>query len=178
MLTVEQLTSATPEELLADYAAVLRELRSREIVRTNNAPAGDYAEWLAQRALGGVLAPNSVKSYDLTLEDGTLIQVKARVVSEPITRSQRQMSPFRSWDFRLGALVQLSSADYSVVRAALVPASEIRSRATHRSHVNGDVAFMTDDLLSAPGARDVTAAFRAAAQDGPRAPDSERSKHV
>ncbi|KQP82156.1 hypothetical protein [Aeromicrobium sp. Leaf291] len=178
MLTVEQLTSATPEQLLAGYAAVLRELRSREIVRTNNAPAGDYAEWLAQRALGGVLAPNSVKSYDLTLDDGTRVQVKARVVGHPILNSQRQMSPFRSWDFGLGALVQLSSVDYSVLRATLVPTSEIRSRATYRSHVSGDVAFMTDDLLGAPGARDVTAAFRAAAQDGPRAPDSERLKHV
>lgn len=165
MLTVEQLTSATPEQLLAGYAAVLRELRSREIVRTNNAPAGDYAEWLAQRVLGGVLAPNSVKSYDLTLEDGTRVQVKARVVGDPISSSQRQMSPFRSWDFDLGALVQLSATNYTVVRAALVPADEIRNRATYRAHVNGHIAFMTEDLLGAPGAQDVTRPFNIAASD-------------
>jgi hypothetical protein len=162
VLTDDQLTSATPEQLLASYAAVLRELRDREIVRTNNAPAGDYAEWLAQRALGGVLALNSAKSHDLTLRDGTLVQVKARVVGNPMQRSQRQASPFRSWDFDKAALVLLSATDYSVVRASLVPRDEVRKRATYRKHVNGDVVFMTDELLGCDAANDVTEAFRAA----------------
>lgn len=178
MLTDAQLTTATPEELLATYAAVLAELRTREVVRTNNAPAGDYAEWLAAGALGGTLAPNAVKSYDLTLEDGALVQVKARVVGNPIQSAQRQISPFRSWDFDIGALVQLSSVDYTVVRATLVPTAEISSRATYRAHVNGHVAFMTDDLLSAPGARDVTSEFRPAARRSPWTSDTKRADDV
>lgn len=49
---------STPE-LLAGYASRLAELRRRGVLRTNNPPAGDYAEWLVQRALGGNLAPIS-----------------------------------------------------------------------------------------------------------------------
>ena len=55
-------------ELLAGYAGILAELRRRGVVRTNNAPVGDYAEWLAARALGGEIVANaSEKSYDLRL---------------------------------------------------------------------------------------------------------------
>jgi len=116
----------TIAELLAGYSRTLAELRRRGVVRTNNAPAGDYAEWLATKGLGGELAGNSVKSYDLTLATGERVQVKARVVSEPATRSQLQTSSFRSWDFDLAALVLLRVSDYQVVRAVLVPSEVVR----------------------------------------------------
>jgi len=87
----------TVADLLAGYARILAELRRRGVVRSNNAPAGDYAEWLAARGLGGALADNSsVKSYDITLPSGERVQVKARVVSEPPIAGQLQTSPFRS----------------------------------------------------------------------------------
>ncbi|MGZ4481812.1 MAG: hypothetical protein ACXVY5_06365, partial [Gaiellales bacterium] len=49
-------------------------------------------------ATGGKLAPNSQKSWDVDAPEGRL-QVKARLVSDLKNRSQRQVSPFRSWDF-------------------------------------------------------------------------------
>jgi hypothetical protein len=70
--------------LLSSYASILAELRQRGVVRSANAPAGDYAEWLCSRALGGTLVDNfSVKSHDLVLADARRVQVKARVTSEP-----------------------------------------------------------------------------------------------
>ncbi|MEU3627856.1 hypothetical protein [Amycolatopsis coloradensis] len=63
------LGTASVADLLAGYAAILRELRNRGVVRPRNAPLGDYAEHLAQRVYGGELAPNSVKSYDLLAAD-------------------------------------------------------------------------------------------------------------
>jgi len=55
-------------ELLSGYARTLAELRSRGIVRTNNAPADDHAEWLVARALNATLADDkAAKSYVLTL---------------------------------------------------------------------------------------------------------------
>jgi hypothetical protein len=39
------------------YRAFLRELKGRGVIRTENAPAGDYAEYLVAAALGGKLAP-------------------------------------------------------------------------------------------------------------------------
>ena len=53
------LSSHTAAELFALYRSILRELRARGVVRTENAPAGDYAEHLVARALGGTLASNS-----------------------------------------------------------------------------------------------------------------------
>jgi hypothetical protein len=56
----------TVGELLSTYAEIFAELRERGVVRSANAPAGDYAEWLCSRALGATLADNfSVKSHDL-----------------------------------------------------------------------------------------------------------------
>ena len=40
------------------------------MIRTENAPVGDYAEYLVARALGGQLAPNSEKSWDVVGSDG------------------------------------------------------------------------------------------------------------
>jgi hypothetical protein len=74
------LSAASPRELLATHERLLGELRRRNVVRTNDAPSGQYAEWLAQQILGGELAPNSVKSFDLITATGERIQVKARVI--------------------------------------------------------------------------------------------------
>src|SRR5947199_2346102 len=113
--------AARTPDLLMGYARILGELRRRGVVRSANAPAGDYAEWLCWRALGGALEPNSKKSYDLVDDEGRTIQVKARVVSDPPKPGQVQTSPFRSWDFSHVAFVLLDERDYHVQRAALLP---------------------------------------------------------
>lgn len=151
-------------DLLGQYAAILRDLRTRGVVRSANAPAGDYAEWLFARALGGRLVENfSVKSYDLTLPDEIRVQVKTRVVSDPPRRAQVQTSPFRSWDFHLAGLLLLRDTDYGVLRAALVPVEVVRELSVFRAHVNGAVVHMTDSLLGHQSARDVTHDLRQAA---------------
>lgn len=87
------MTKASVAELLTGYANTLAELRRRGVLRTNNPPAGDYAEWLIRKALGGALAPNSEKSHDVTLDDGQPVQVKARVVSTPRGPVRRRHHP-------------------------------------------------------------------------------------
>jgi hypothetical protein len=71
--------------------AIVRELLSRGIVRSANAPAGDYAELLVQRACGGALAPKSQKSWDVLTPNGRRLQVKARVITPE--NPSRQLSP-------------------------------------------------------------------------------------
>lgn len=137
----------TPE-LFTLYRATLAELRGRGIVRTENAPAGDYAEYLVATALGGELAPNSEKSWDVRLEDGRRVQVKARVVSDPPRRSQRQLSPFRSFDFDTAIIVLLADTDYSVWRAVELPQSVVESTATYNAHVNGHIFNAKDEILN------------------------------
>lgn len=153
-------------ELLAGYASALAELRRRGVVRSGNAPAGDYAEWLVSKALGGRLADNfSVKSWDVLLPNGARVQVKTRLVSSPPSPGQLQTSPFRSWDFEQAALVLLRGSDYGVHRATLIPVAVVEAAGRWRAHVNGYVVTMSAALLDHPTARDITEALREAASE-------------
>lgn len=156
---------ATVDELLSGYANILAELRRRGVVRSANAPVGDYAEWLCARALEATLVGNfSVMSHDLVLSDGRRVQVKARVTSDPPTAGQLQTSPFRSWDFDLAALVLFRDYDYEMRRAVLVPMNVVRSQATFRQQVNGSVVMMRASLLDHVDAEDITDRLRGAAR--------------
>ena len=135
-------------ELLALSRAILAELRRRGVIRTGNAPAGDYAELLVQRATSGELAPNSQKSWDVLAGDGERLQVKARVVTDPRASGERQLSVFRSWDFD-AAVVVLFDDDFRVWRAARLPVETFRAAARFVEHVSGHRVFATDELLDA-----------------------------
>jgi hypothetical protein len=114
-------------------------LKGRGVIRTENAPVGDYAEYLVATALGGQLATNWEKAWDVRGGDGEKLQVKARVVSEPAEPGQLQLSPFRSFGFDSAVIVLLSATDYAVTRASKVPRYVVESSAAYRQHVNGKV---------------------------------------
>jgi hypothetical protein len=159
---VPDLSTFSESGLFSLYRAILSELKSRGVIRTENAPVGDYAEYLVATALGGQLAPNSEKSWDVLSNDGEKLQVKARVVSDPAEPGQLQLSPFRSFGFDSAVIVLLSAADYAVVRASKVPRYVVESSATYRQHVNGKVLFARPQIMGHPEATDLTAALRAA----------------
>jgi hypothetical protein len=156
------LSALSEPGLFALYRAILRELKSRGVIRTENAPVGDYAEYLVATALGGKLAPNSEKAWDVLGHDGEKLQVKARVVSDPAEPGQLQLSPFRSFGFDSAVLVLLSATDYTVSRASKVPRHVVEASAVYRKHVNGKVLFARPDIMGHPDATDLTAALRAA----------------
>jgi hypothetical protein len=103
--SADTLAELTTGELLALSRGILAELRRRGVIRSGNAPAGDYAELLVQRATGGELAPNSQKSWDVETPTGVHLQVKARVVTNPNASGERQLSVFRSWEFDAAVIV-------------------------------------------------------------------------
>lgn len=141
------LTKMSIGELLGLSRKVLAELRKRGVLRAANAPTGDYAEWLVQRATGGRLEPNSKSSWDLETADGERLQVKARVVVNPRDRGQRQLSPFRSWDFN-AAVIVLFDDEFEVWKAAWLSVAKLKQCARYAKHVNGNLVFATDELLS------------------------------
>jgi hypothetical protein len=154
-------------DLLAGYARTLNVLRSRGVIRTANAPVGDFAEWLVWKAFGGRIEPNSTKSHDVTDAVGRKLQVKARLISPNPTAGQLQTSVFRSWDFDLAILVLLGERDYVVMQAAMLPVHVFEkghANARWSTHVKGWSVFMTPALMRHPDAIDVTAQLRAAAQ--------------
>ena len=122
--------------LLRQYASLLGELKRRGVLRTNNAPIGDYAEYLAQRVYGGELQPNSNKSFDLMAPDRTRIQVKARALG-PQTRPQAKFSPFRSFDFDTAVFVAFDLSTYAIVWAREVPVTTVAAEVSYSAHVNG-----------------------------------------
>lgn len=130
------------------------------MVRTENAPAGDYAEFLVAAALGGDLAPNSEKSYDV-LADGVRLQVKARVVSDPPRSGQLQLSTFRSFDFDEAVIVLLDDHDYGVRHAIRLPVEHLQAVAVHDQHVNGYRVHARAALMTSPHAVDISALLRA-----------------
>lgn len=146
-------------ELLRLYEAILSELLRRKVVRSRNAPAGDFAEYLAARAYQGQLAPPSAKSWDVRAGDGRLLQVKCRVVS---TGRGGNYSFFRSWDFDACVFVQLDVDSYQVATAVEVPVAGVRALARASVHVNGARIGLREDLLALDGAVDRTADFRQA----------------
>jgi hypothetical protein len=49
------LSAFSDSGLFSLYRAILSELKCRGVIRTENAPVGDYAEYLVATALGGHL---------------------------------------------------------------------------------------------------------------------------
>jgi hypothetical protein len=156
------LSALSESGLFSLYRAILRELKSRGVIRTENAPVGDYAEYLVATALGGQLAPNSEKSWDVLGNDGEKLQVKARVVSNPAEPGQLQLSPFRAFGFDSAVIVLLSATDYAVSRASKVPRYVVETCAVYRQHVNGKVLFARPEIMGHPDATDLTATLQAA----------------
>ncbi|MBS2033272.1 MAG: hypothetical protein JST54_35690 [Deltaproteobacteria bacterium] len=126
-------------------------------MRTNDAPLGQWAEWLARRVLGGTLERNSSKSHDLVTPKGRRVQVKARLVRDLKRREDRQLSVFRSFEFD-ECLVLLFDPEYSVRRAAVLPSALVQEHAKFRKHVNGAVLFATNEVLDLGG--DLTDQFQ------------------
>ena len=64
-------------ELLKLHSDALHELQSRNVLRTQNNPTGDYGEWLFAEKLGLKLEGNSAKGYDATDANGVRYQIKS-----------------------------------------------------------------------------------------------------
>ena len=151
-------------DLLALSRCVLRELRARGVIRSGNAPAGDYAEGLAQIATRGTLAGNAQKSWDILTPTGERLQVKARIVTDPKKAGERQLSVFRSWDFD-AAMIVLFDDEFSVWKAAKLPAATVQAHSRRVEHVNGWRFNARDDILEL--GEDWTPRLQAAAKDEP-----------
>jgi hypothetical protein len=128
-------------QLLATSAAVIDELLHRGLARTRNSPLGDLAESIALRAYGGLLAPNSEKSYDLLADDGRRIQVKARLV-DPTDRRTQQFSAFRSWSFEVALFVLFDARTYDIIWARELSSADVQSLGRRVEHTNSSAVLV------------------------------------
>lgn len=56
--------------LLGRYAEISKEIANHPWMRNNNSPLGDLAERIVAEGLGGTVADNNAKGYDVELPDG------------------------------------------------------------------------------------------------------------
>jgi hypothetical protein len=162
--TPDQFTTASVRDLLKLHGAVLDELRRREVVRTSNSPVGDYAELLFATAFGWELERSSAAGHDATDKDGLRYQVKSRRLTK--ANGSRQLSflrrlPEKKFDFLAAVLFDGSC---QVQRAIILPHEGLEARCRYSKHANGWLFRLEDSCWDMPGARDVTAEIRAAAE--------------
>jgi len=163
------LSRFSPIDLLRLNADAVVELRGRGVVRTLNAPLGDYAEWLFCQAFHWEVADNSTKDVDARDDEGTRYQIKGRRLVQPNT--SRQLGAIRRLDERnfdvLAAV--LFDADFSVMRAALIPHSLVLASAKRVENTNSWRFMLRNGVWECEGVRDVTNALvTAQSLDWPR----------
>ena len=151
---MEELQTMSEVELLQTHNAVITELRYRGVVQTNNNPIGDYTEWLVCKHLGLEPQPNSQKAFDATGPDGIRYQIKGR---RSATRSV-QFSPIRNleqrgFDFVIAVAF---NEDYSIQFAVKVEFAAVSTLARYRSHINGHVLILTDNIVEQSGVEDIS----------------------
>lgn len=171
-LASTDLRSAKPEDLLALFARIVDELLSQGVVRSTNNPVADYSEYLTARAFGLTLVANSSIGFDAIGEDDVRYQVKARRLTA--RNGSRQLGFIRGletdedpFDVLVGILF---NADFTVLRAAMVPIEVVRARVARINYVNAWRLVLTDAVWSVPGVEDVTDRIRSAASAPAAAP--------
>lgn len=133
-------TRLSVKDLLLLEARVVKELRRRDLVRTNNKPLGDIAEYVVWLARGGVLEPNSTKSHDITTASGHRIQVKA--MANRAAGAGARFSPFRSAGYHTAVFLVFDSA-FEIAEAFEVGAEQIEEHVHFVPHIAGRQPSLT-----------------------------------
>lgn len=136
-------------ELLEDWAAVMRELRRRDVVRTNNNPAGDIAEAIVAAHYGGERGSFSEKGWDVKTTDGERVQVKAIRVTVENSGRRRNLSPIRDADYDTVVVVILDDG-FRVTEGLRFSRAVVEELFPHREYINGRVITLTRKLQDHP----------------------------
>lgn len=129
-MNLPDFTKLTVAELVTTHSAVLNELRHRNVIRSNNNPTGDYAEWLVSTTVGLTLETNSAKGFDATVSQGLCYQIMSRRVTSENKSTQlgviRNLNA-KDFDFLVAVIF---NADWQVRYAAKIPHQVIPLLAT------------------------------------------------
>lgn len=128
---------------------------SSALGRSNNV-VGELAERIVAEYHGTVPLAVSHPSADVELKDGTLIQVKARMLTDVRTTP---LSTFRSWNFDVLSVV-LFEPDGDIAFGGEIPCSVAQHYAREVSHVNGWQISTTHDFLFDSAFTDLTDVYR------------------
>jgi len=145
-VTYEPADLSTPQ-LLADWSAVMRELRVRDIIRTNNNPVGDIAEAIVATHYGGERGSFSQAGWDVKTPGGERIQVKA--MRRTSMSNRRNLSPIRDKDYD-SVVVVLFDENFQVTEGLKLSREVVEELFEHRAYVNGRIITLTKALRADP----------------------------
>jgi hypothetical protein len=150
------LTELSPIQLLQLQANVISELKTREIVRTSNAPLGDYTEWLVANVFDMTLQANSRAGFDALAINGKRVQIKGRRLIQ--TNGSRQLGVIRNYDQNdFDELIAvLYNEDFSVREAYRIPHEVVGKYAVFRAHQNGHILILNGAVLDDPEVEEIT----------------------
>lgn len=134
-------------ELLRDWAGIMRTLRARDVIRTNNNPIGDIAEAIVHQHYGGQRGSFSQAGWDVLTDDGERLQVKA-IRRLPDTR-RRNLSPIRDRDYDY-VIVVLFDENFAIERGLRLSRDLVERLFPHKPYVNGRIITVTNRLLANP----------------------------
>lgn len=137
--------SRTTQDLLAEWAAVMRELKRRGIVRTNNNPVGNIAEAIVAAHVGGERGSFSQRGWDVLTADGERIQVKALRQ----TGRRRNLSPIRDREYD-SVIVVVFDEDFQLAEGLKLRRETVEELFHHRAYVNGRIIVLTQALRADP----------------------------
>ena len=153
------LQNKTIIELLELHVDIMKELQARDILRSNNLPTSDFAEYLFCKTFGWKQKDNSNPGFDAEDDEGTRYQIKGRRIT-PSNKS-RQASAIRGFDkFDILAAV-LFDDYYQVTKAALIPVAIVRDKATGVKHTNSEKFILSNKIWTLSGVIDVTEKIQA-----------------
>lgn len=132
----ENLRRRSTNRLLADWVAVMNELRRRGEIRSENNPTGDLAEALVAQHFEVELEPNSTAGFDLRLADGTRVQVKGRRRGPRSKPSHYGALRNLDKDPFDDLVVVLFSEGFAVESCHRLPIKVVRKLARYSSHTN------------------------------------------
>jgi len=112
----------------------MRDLRAREIIRTNNNPVGDLAEAVVAAHYGGERGGFVQAGWDVRLPTGERLQVKA--LRETGAGGRRNLSPIRDADYD-AVIVVIFDEDFRVTEGLRIERATVEELFPHRERVNG-----------------------------------------
>ena len=148
-----------PRVLLAMDRFVKEALESLGVSKSKGNPVGEYAEYLVSRAFDGIRMPNAKEGHDISLKDGTKIEVKGRVFEGsrvPMTYIKASTVSANTFDYLVYVVL---SENMRVKYAMKISHANFQKLAKYAEPSNAPpkwVFVAKQSLLSSPLVEDVT----------------------
>jgi hypothetical protein len=135
-------------ELLEDWAAIMRELKARKLLKTNNLPTGEFAEVVVAVHYGGVRHGFSHHGCDVTTADGERLQVKGtrHLGSGPCGAG---LTPIRKATYD-SVVVVVFDEDFRVIEGLKFPREVVEDKFPIEAYRNARAVRLTRDLRADP----------------------------